>query len=198
MRRARYARSTASDCELIAEARLGHRLAARTGNERKVAARSGRQCLGQHRQDRDGNDRPGLLRLDGRDAVADVLAPEPHGIAAPEPGIEQDVKPNALTRTDRPSLLVCGYVLLCPRADTGIASAGRSLDASGRIGLDELHLDRPAKQRAHRVQKVLRLPRRMRSALQAGADSLWRYCRERSVACRLDHLPIYPVPLGTC
>ena len=66
-----------------------------------------------------------------------MLAPQPHCIAAPEPGIEQHVEPDALARSDRPLLPVRGNVLLSPRADTGIASASRRLDARSRNGLTE-------------------------------------------------------------
>ena len=101
-----------------------------------------------------------------------------------------------MTRPYRPSAFVGCHVLLGPRTDTGVAPAGRRRNARGRIDPDELHLKCPAKQRAHRVQKVLRLPRCMCSALKAGADSLWRYGRERTRRRRFESLPINPVPFG--
>jgi hypothetical protein len=104
-----------------------------------------------------------------------VLLTQSHRITTAQAGVEQHIKPYPLSGPDRPSLLICGDVIFGPRADASIAPAGGSLDASGRIGAYKLHLERPPKQRSHRVQKVLRLPRRMRSALQASTDSVWRY-----------------------
>ena len=189
MRRARHVGSAASGGEVGAESRLLQRPAASAYNRGKIAARSGLQCLGQYRQDRNGDDRPSLLRFDGRDPVSHMLAPEPHGIAATEASLRRLVEPHPLTCPDRPALLIGGNVFLGPSTDTGIATAGGGLDANGRIVLDELHLERPSKQRAHDIQKVLRLPGRMGSALQARSNCFWCYCRQRvlpavSTTCR--------------
>jgi hypothetical protein len=112
VRRARDSGGSASSAEEIAERLLGEWSTVLADDEVKIAAGSGGKRLGEHAQDRNGHFRSGLLGGDRRHALADVLPPEPYCVTAPEPSIEQHVEPYSLSCADRPSLLICGDVIL--------------------------------------------------------------------------------------
>ena len=77
--------------------------------------------------------------------VAAVLAPEPHGIAASQARVEEEVEGEALTATQRPLGLGAGKLVLRPSVKPGVVVlAGEQLDAERRIGRDELAVERPA------------------------------------------------------
>ena len=90
--------------------------------------------------------------------VANMLATEPHRIATAQAGVEHHVQPYPLPRADRPALLVCGDVVLSPRAET--------------VALWALRISTPA------VRSTLTMPassaqrKRPRMAREEVADSL--------------------------
>jgi hypothetical protein len=88
MCRLRHAGRAARVAEHVTERLFRQRLAALAADERKLAARSGRQRRGKRGQDRKRyrDLTLALLRPDRRHAVAHMLAPELDGIAAAEAG----------------------------------------------------------------------------------------------------------------
>ena len=71
----------------------------------------------------------GLFRLHGRDPVANMLATKSHCIASTQAGIDQNIEPYPLPRTDRPARLIGGDVFVCP----GRKPFGRSASADYRL-----------------------------------------------------------------
>ncbi len=97
------------------------------------------------RQDWNCDGYAGLFGPDRRHAVADMLAPKAHRIAATQPGIEQHAQPNALFGADRPMSLVSLHIVLGPYRKPGRLPPPRIFYAGRRIRLDVASIDRPAK-----------------------------------------------------
>ena len=133
----------------------------------------------------------GLLRLDRCNAVADVLAPEPHSVAASQPGVQQDVEPDALARADRPALLVRGDLFLGPHRDARALRSSWIGNAGSRIGLDELCICSPSKEPAHRFEEMPRLSWCGVSTIATGDDRGARDLREWLVASGFDDMREY-------
>jgi hypothetical protein len=78
---------------------------------------------------------PRLARAQGDDPVLDVLAPEPYGITAPQPGIEQDRRRQPFARADRPACLKLRDFVFRPRMETIGARVGDADTFGGRMSL---------------------------------------------------------------
>ena len=105
MSRAGDASRLRSFAEHVAERFLRQRLPSLAHDEGQVAARAGRECLGQDGQNRQRHrDREiALFRLDRRHAIADMLATEAYSVAAAQARVKQNVEPYSLPRSDRPA-----------------------------------------------------------------------------------------------
>jgi hypothetical protein len=83
-----------------------------------------------------------------------VLAPKPHGIAAAQAGVEQDVKPDPLPRPDRPSPLIGQDIAFRP-SDKSLAFAFvRIFDSDCGVAFNVLRLRCPLEQPAHCLQEI--------------------------------------------
>ena len=102
--------------ELIAEGLFFQRSPALASDERQVATRTRRKCLGQDRKNRNCHREreTTLLSLDRANTVFDVLSAEANGVTAAKSGVEQHIQPDALTRSDRPTCLIGSNVFLSP------------------------------------------------------------------------------------
>ena len=109
----------------------------------EIAARPGGQRLREHRQDRQVDSRVGLLGLERRYAITDMLPPEPHGITAAQAGIEQHVEPDPLPGADRPTGFIGGDVFLGPRPVTFLVLLRQSSHPLVGSVLTDLRLMRP-------------------------------------------------------
>ena len=154
MSRPRYACSTAGISEQIAEAFFSKRITVFARDERQVPARTSSERFGEHGQDRKCDHRVGLLRLERRDTIADMLPPKANGVATTQSSIEQYIKPYPLPRADRPAFLVGGNVLLGPWRKTVAFRAWRVSHAYCRIGLHKAGFERPTEQAAQSVQEM--------------------------------------------
>src|SRR5271167_2950964 len=95
---------------------------------------------------------------------------EAHGIAAPQAGVDQDVKPHTRPRTDRPAFLVSGDVFFGPRWETVAIRPRRIIDAGGRIDPDHSSFHRPPEEAAHSVEEMPRLKRSVGATISSGHD----------------------------
>src|SRR5215471_3171642 len=146
VRRARHASGTASITKRITETLFGQRLATFADDEGEVTAWTSVECFRQDRQHRhDGRNRePAFFGLDPTNAVVNVLAAVPHGIASTKAAIEQHIEPHPLARSNRPSPLIHRDVLLSPRDEAVALPARRVFNSSGRIVLDVLGRESPS------------------------------------------------------
>ena len=83
--------------------------------------------------------------------------PEPHSVAATEPGIEKHVQPNAFARTNRPAALVGGDLFFSPHGDACVLWSSWISNAGSGISLDQLCICSPSKEPAHRFEEMPRL-----------------------------------------
>jgi hypothetical protein len=124
-----------------------------------------------------------------------MLAAELHGVATTESGLQQDVEPNALSRADRPALLICGNLLLGPHRDAGILWSSWISDADSGIDFNELRFCSPPEESAHGFKEMPRLSRCRVSPISARNDCRARDLGVRLLACRIDHMPEYSFAL---
>jgi len=96
-----------------------------------------------------------------------MLAAEAHGIAAPQPGIKQNVAPHALARADGPAFVVGLGIGFRPNREACAFPALGVGDALGGIECDVLRGLRPLEQPAHGVEKIARLRRRCSATVAA-------------------------------
>src|SRR5262249_10878466 len=99
-----------------------------------------------------------------------MLAPEPHGIAAAQPSVEQHAEPYTLSRSDGPARLVRSDVFLRPRNEALSALARQVRHANGRINLDQCCLFGPTEQSPHGVEEMARLVWRLCAPIPSGLD----------------------------
>src|SRR5262249_11253220 len=145
VRRARHASGTASITKRITETLFGQRLATFADDEGEVNAWTSVECFRQDRQHRhDGRNRePAFFSLDPADAVVNVLAAVPDGIASTKAAIEQHIEPHPLARSNRPALLIHRNVFFGPWDKAVALLARRISNSGGGIVLDQLRLDSP-------------------------------------------------------
>ena len=146
--------------------------AALSADESEVCAWASLQDFVKGGQNRNGDGHAGLFGPDRRHAIADMLAPKVHRIAATQPGIEQHGQPNAFFGADGPALFVSLHIVLGPHRKPGGLRTCRILYAGRGIGLDVASIKSPAKQTAHRVEEIPGLRRRTRPAVATGNDML--------------------------
>src|SRR5439155_15316327 len=115
-------------------------------NKGQIAARASGKRVSKYWKDRNRNcDRlAALFSLKRCDAFADMLAPEDHGVASPQAGVKQNVKPYPFLCSDRPVRLVSLDLILSPLPKSRPFPSLRVLDASGRIARNVLGLERPS------------------------------------------------------
>ena len=172
MRRAGNTSFAASISELITEGFFFQRSPALAGNECQVATRAGRKCLGQDRQNRNchGEREAALLSFDRADTVFDVLTAEANSITAAKSGVQQYIQPDALTRSDRPTLSDRQqHVPLSMAGIRRLVCAGVFNFQRG-IGLYHLGLCCPAENPPHGVKEMAGLNRRRGSSLASSHD----------------------------
>lgn len=93
-------------------------LAVRAADEGKIGGRSNVEDPHKRGQQRDIDLSPGLFGAKRRDAIAHMLASQPHGIALPEPAIKEPRQPYALAGAERPSGLLGDNLVLGPDRET--------------------------------------------------------------------------------
>jgi hypothetical protein len=150
-----------------------------------------RATFGKHRKNgqRHFHRETTLFRLQRRDAIANVLATEPHSIAAPKSGIEEDVKPNPLARTYGPAMFVSRHLFLSPDGDAAILWPSRVFDAERRIYCDVFRFDGPRKETAHSFEEMPRLGGGRSPPIAAGNDGGLGDPSVRLIAGTPDDLP---------
>jgi hypothetical protein len=139
-------RTPCADFSTPARCRFLHQWpAVLTADEGAVSAGASLEDFTKGGQDRNRDGHAGLFGPDRRHAVADMLAPKAHRIAATQPGIEQHAQPNALFGADRAMSLVSLQIVLGPYRKPGRLPPPRIFYAGRRIRLDVASIDRPAK-----------------------------------------------------
>jgi len=177
--------------KLIPKRALVERMTVRANDESKIAAGADAQRFSEHWQDRQRHLGVGLFSLDRRDAIADMLAPELHCVAATKAGVQQHVEPHSLSRANRPVALVGVDLLFGPDWDARVFWPSWIGDAGSGVGLDELRICSPPKYPAHRFEKMPRLSGCCVSTVAAGDDRCSRDLREGLLTCRLDDVREY-------
>src|SRR5262245_13583297 len=124
-----------------------------------------------------------------------MLSAEPHGVAAAQASIEQDVQPNALARAYGPAEGIPFDIFVGPDREAGALLHRQQLDVGGRIDADMLGGGGPLEQAAHCLEEVVRLPRRSGATGDPGGDRRLGDLSNRRRAGRLDRLPEYILPL---
>jgi hypothetical protein len=107
-----------------------------------------------------------------RYAVADMLAAEVHRIAPTQSGVEQHGQPNAFLGADGPTFFVLLHIVLGPHRKPGSLWPRRIFYAGRGIGPDVAGIESPAKQTAHRIEKIPGLRRCISPAVTTGNDVL--------------------------
>src|SRR5262245_43962989 len=113
-----------------------------------------------------------------------MLTPQAHGVAAAQAGVEQHIKPNTLTCSDRPTRLVSCDVIFGPGNEACAFSTGWILYAGGRVDLHHAGIERPAEQPAQGIEKVTRLERCFGTPLSTSDDRARGNLRKRLVTRR--------------
>src|SRR6516165_4608372 len=136
-------RAARSVAEFVAERFLRQRPPLGPGDERQIAARSRRKSLLEHWQYWQSYWRIRFLSLTASHAIAHMLSPKTGGIAPTQASVEQHIKPNPLSCTNRPMLLIMENIILIPCLEAFAPRPRRSFDAGLRIVLDVSRLMRP-------------------------------------------------------
>jgi len=88
------------------------------------------------RKNRNGDGNTSLFSANRRDAIADMLTPEAHRIAAAQAAVGQDTKPNALCGPYRPTRFVPLDIVFGPCREATIFRARRIFHAGSGIRSD--------------------------------------------------------------
>jgi hypothetical protein len=121
------------------------------------------------------------LCLDACHAIADVLSPKSHSVAATKSGVQQHGYPHRC-RDPRGQRLVGDNVLLGPNRETFDGPELRIFDQRRWIRFQVLRMFGPFEEAAYRVEKVTSLKRRFGSAVAAGSDRRRSDVRNRLIA----------------
>ena len=150
--------------------------------------------LGQH-----GQRYPGVIlgRIQGNNAIPDVLPPQNGGVAAAQTGIEEDVEHYPFPGASRPAELKSFYFIVRPDREA-LGFQFWDCPAGGWIRLGDLGAHRPFEQPAHGIDEMAGLGWRLAPPIDAGLYRLSSDLGEWFGSCRLEDVPenILSLPAG--